>query len=154
MNWRRGDADACIQGLQDRGEGVQQEGGLHPCPQEEVLWEGLLFYLSREAALKGLGDWDVLNFNRMYGERVIETGRVWVLGSTALEALASLEVHDRLTGQEGVHRDLVDVQEESYRGAMYHGFRVAGTDIAVARARIAARKAWLRDVEVVSLDPV
>lgn len=111
-------------------------------------------YPSMEGALEGLRGWEALNFNDMYGRRVLDTDRVWVLGPSLQQAIRHLGEHDRMLKQEGMARALDDWQEASWLGVAYYGFRAADRDLERAREVEGMREAWLKDVTVVMLEAI
>ena len=108
---------------------------------------------SRELAEKAIQRNVSFHFRPIYGEKVIETGRVWIMGFSLKDARDTLvNRHDKWLGQQGIKRDLEDVVQIYDRGEKFYGFPATKKDLENARANESRREAWLRDVTVVMLE--
>lgn len=108
---------------------------------------------SRELAEKAIQRNVSFHFRPIYGEKVIETGRVWVMGFSLKDAADSLaRYHDRYTGQEGIVRDLGDVKQVYDRGEKFYGFPATEKDLEEARDKIRRKESYLQTVKIVELE--
>ena len=108
---------------------------------------------SRELAEKAIQRNVSFSFRPIYGEKVIETGRVWIMGLSLKDARDTLvNCHDRYTGQQGAKRDLEDVKQIYDRGEKFYGFPATEKDLEEARDNIRRKQAYLDTVKVIELE--